>query len=182
MGHITPQQLVKLKVGMLAGDKALFACAEDEMRNLWGNMDVSSEVMPFTYTNYYQKEMGSPLWRKFVAFERLIDPGRLAVIKQQSNELEKRYAKNNETKEPGILRSVNLDPGYIDLSKLVLASTKNYSHRIYIGDSIYAEATLHYHKGDWRSWPYSYPDYACGDYSDFFNRARKKLMEQTLTS
>ena len=166
---------------MLAGDKALFARAEEEMQNLWGSMDVSSEVMPFTYTNYYQKEMGSPLWRKFVAFEKLIDPGRLAVIKRQSNELEERYAKNNETKEPGILRSVNLDPGYIDLSKLVLASTKNYSHRIYIGDSIYAEATLHYHKGDWRSWPYSYPDYACGDYNVFFNRVREKLMEQTST-
>ncbi|MCK4628811.1 MAG: DUF4416 family protein [Sedimentisphaerales bacterium] len=178
MGQTTPPQPVKLIVGMLSKNQELFARVEDEMRTLWGNTDVCSEVMPFTHTNYYQKKMGSPLWRKFIAFVELIDPGWLARIKRQSNELEDQYAKNNKYQEPGVLRPINLDPGYIDMSKLVLATTKNYSHRIYIGDSMYAEATLHYHKGAWQSWPYTYPDYACGDYSDFFNRVRERLMDQ----
>jgi len=178
MGQITPPHLVKLIVGMLSPDEKLFTWAQEEMQMLWGPTDIFSEIMPFTQTSYYEKEMGPGLLRKFVGFENLIDPGRLAAIKHDSNKLEERYAQNPAGEVQAVKRPLNLDPGYIDPSKLVLATTKNYSHRIYIGQSMYAEATLHYHKGTWQSWPYTYPDYASGAYNDFLNQVRQKLMSQ----
>ena len=178
MGHILPVQLVKLIVGMLSKEELLFEPAEAQMRMMWGEIDERSEIISFTATNYYEQEMGGPLLRKFVSFDELIEPGRLAAIKHQSNALEDKLGASRQGKSCGVARPINLDPGYIDPSKLVLVTTKNYSHRIYIGDSMYAEATLHYHKGSWQGWPFTYPDYAGGDYDNFLNHTRRRLMEQ----
>ena len=176
--QLSPPQPVKLIVAMLSKAESLFTWAEDKMQELWGAIDLQSEVMPFDYTDYYAKQMGAPLRRKFISFEELIDPGALAGIKHRSNTLETELAEAPAGQALQVVRPINLDPGYLEPSKLVLASTKNYAHRIYIGASMYAEATLHYHKGRWQGWPYTYPDYAGGDYDDFFNRTRAKLMEQ----
>ena len=75
-------------------------------------------------------------------------------------------------------RAVNLDPGVIEASKLILATTKNYSHRIYIGEKMYAEVTLVFDKGGWCPLPYTYPDYKQQCYFDFFDKARTRLLEQ----
>ena len=170
---------VKLIVGMLSGAERLFDSAEGSMAELWGPIDEHSDVMDFEQTDYYEKEMGPNLRRKFVSFAELIDPGQLAQIKHQSNALEAFYGEQGEGQTPGVARPINLDPGYVEPSKLVLATTKNYSHRIYIGKSIYAEATLYYRKDRWHAWPFTYPDYADGAYDDFLNRVRARLMEQS---
>ena len=176
--QLRPPGLVKLIVGMLSKDDAVFAAAEAMMQPVWGRIEIVSDVMPFTQTSYYAKQMGEPLLRKFVSFADLIDPGDLAEIKHQSNRLETELADSKTFETLNVARPINLDPGYIDQSKLVLATTKNFSHRIYIGRSMYAEATLHYQQGSWQAWPYTYPDYACGTYDDFLNLARRRLMEQ----
>jgi hypothetical protein len=176
--QLRPPQPVKLIVGMLSRVETLFAAAEERMQQLWGAIDVASAVMPFNQTTYYEKEMGPELLRKFLSFAGLIDPGDLAGIKHQSNSLELELGDSAEGKALNVARPINLDPGYIDPSKLVLATTKNYSHRIYIGQSMYAEATLHYHQGRWQAWPFTYPDYASGVYDPFLNQARRRLMEQ----
>ena len=178
MGQTQPPKPVKLIVGMLSQKAELFEPAWQGMQDLWGPVDLRSEVFPFDQTEYYQKQMGSDLLRQFVSFQDLIDPGQLAAVKHQSNQLEQRYCQSSPGKLLGVARPINLDPGYIDSGKLVLATTKNYSHRIYIGDSMYAESTLHYYKGDWQPWPYTYPDYADGTYFAFFHQVRKILMEQ----
>jgi len=178
MGQSKPPTAVKLIVGMLSGQEVLFDMAQEKMTEWWGGIDIQSEVMDFACTHYYEEQMGAALKRKFVSFGRLIDPGELAEIKHQSNDLEEQIAASETGKALGVERPINLDPGYIEPSKLVLATTKNYSHRVYIGRGMYAEATLHYHKGSWQGWPYTYPDYAGGEYSGFFNRVRQKLMEQ----
>lgn len=165
-------------VGMLSIQEDLFAPAEEKMQALWGPIEYKSDVMPFAYTDYYTKEMGAPLRRKFVSFTRYIDPGALAEIKHQSNALEEEIAQTEAARRLHVARPINLDPGYVEPSKLVLATTKNYSHRIYIGKSMYAESTLQYHKGAWRSWPFTYPDYAGGAYNEFLSRVRERLMEQ----
>ena len=176
--RLHPPRPVKLIAGILSGDERLFALAEEAMTALWGDIDVHSTIMPFEQTDYYEKEMGADLLRKFVGFTRLIDPGRLAQIKHASNALEGELAGSHPARALHTSRPINLDPGYIDPSKLVLATTKNYSHRIYIGESMYAEATLRYHKGNWQAWPYTYPDYASGAYDRFLNEARQLLMDQ----
>lgn len=173
-----PPSPVKLIVGMLCASEQLLSQAELEMASLWGDIDVRSEIMDFTFTRYYAAEMGAKLLRQFVSFSRLIPPEALARIKHQSNALEESLGQTELGKSLGVDRPINLDPGYVEPSKLVLATTKNYSHRIYIGESMYAEATLHFHRGKWSSWPYTYPDYGSGAYDGFLSEARGILVEQ----
>ena len=178
MGKPNPPRPVKLIVGMLSGDELLFAQAAEAMAALWGKIDIQSAMMPFTQTDYYAEQMGADLRRRFFSFVELIDPGHLAQVKHQSNVLETQLAQSDAGRALRVARPINLDPGYLEPSKLILATTKNYSHRIYIGESMYAEATLHYHKGAWQAWPYTYADYAGGAYDAFLNEARQRLMEQ----
>jgi len=138
----------------------------------YGPTDEVSEFWPFDTTDYYELEMGENLQRQFVSFERLVNPEELAHIKRHTNEQEERL-----TYDCGLAkgqRPVNLDPGYISLSKLVLATTKDYSHRIYLRDGVYAECTLHYEDGKWVPWPWTYPDYADTRYHPFFERVRER--------
>lgn len=137
----------------------------------FGPTDLVSGTWSFDSTDYYELEMGEGLQRQFVSFERLIDPGQLAQQKILSNELERRICT-----ECGLLpdqRRVNLDPGYLSLSKLVLATTKDYSHRLYLRDGIFAESTLHFEAGRWMPWPWTYPDYAGDSYHEFFVQVRE---------
>lgn len=176
--QLRPPKPVKLIVGMLCRSEHLFDLAEQDMQQFWGPIDIYGQVLPFNYTRYYLKEMGDSLLRKFVSFETPIPPDQLAMIKHQSNGLEEKYVQSPEGAALGVVRPINLDPGYITPGKLVLASTKDYSHRICIGNDMYAEPTLHFYKGTWHAWPFSYPDYASGDYFDFLTQARSRLMEQ----
>jgi len=166
---------VKLIVGILAADRQCLHAAIEAIENKLGNIDFTSDVWPFSQTDYYKDQTGSNILREFVSIERLIDPGKLAKIKHKTNKLEQKLAKSLALPLP---RPVNLDPGIIESSKLVLATTKNYSHRIYIGKKMYAEATLVFDKGAWRSLPHTYPDYRQQCYHDFFTKVRTKLLEQ----
>jgi hypothetical protein len=117
--------------------------------------------------------MGEGLRRQFVSFERLIDPGELAHYKTLTNELEKRIC--YDCGLPTDQRQVNMDPGCVSFSKLVLTTTKDYSHRVYLRDGIYAESTLHYEHGRWIPWPWTYPDYADTRYHAFFREVRERF-------
>lgn len=171
-------QPVKLIVGMISGERALFDLARGALEEHYGPIDCVSEVLAFTYTTYYEKQMGANLLRQFVTLARLIDPAELAAVKHRTNALEEQIGQTPAGCAVGVARPINLDPGYIEPSKLVLASTKNYSHRIYIGQGMYAETTLQYHKGQWKTWPFTYPDYASGHYDAFLQHARNLLLEQ----
>ena len=178
MAQVRPVPPVKLIVGMLSQTELLFEAARRKMSTAWGTIDIISAVLPFDYTDYYTRQMGKPLLRQFVSFERLIDPGDLAPIKHQSNAWEEELGQTEPGRAPAVARPINLDPGYVEPSKLVLATTKNYSHRIYIGGSMYAETTLRYHQGRWAAWPFTYPDYGSGAYDEFLTTVRDRLMEQ----
>jgi len=166
---------VKLIVGILAADRQCLHAAIEAIENKFGNIDFTSDVWPFDKTNYYKDQTGPSILRQFVSIERLIDHGKLAKIKHKTNKLEKELAKSLALPLP---RLVNLDPGIIEPSKLVLATTKNYSHRIYIGKRMYAEVTLVFDKGTWRPLPHTYPDYRQQCYFDFFAKVRTRLLEQ----
>ena len=166
---------VKLIVGILAYDQQCLHAAIETIENKFGNIDFTSNVWPFTQTDYYKDQTGPRILRQFVSIERLIDPDKLAKIKRKTNKLEQKLAKSLALPVP---RPVNLDPGIIEPSKLVLATTKNYSHRIYIGKKMYAEVTLIYDKGTWCSMEHTYPDYRQQCYHDFFTKIRTKLLEQ----
>lgn len=172
--------MVKLFCGLIFGDEGLARRAVQLLGKRFGTIDMASDVWPFDATDYYEPEMGPNLKRQFVAFERLIDPGRLVEIKQETNALEAKLCDDAGT--PPEFRLVNLDPGYIELSKLVLATTKNYSHRLYLGGGIFGEVTLHWHDDAWRAWPWTYPDYASDRYHAFFTQVREQLRDQLAAS
>ncbi|MEF8889509.1 MAG: DUF4416 family protein [Desulfohalobiaceae bacterium] len=119
-----------------------------------GPADDISEPFPFTETDYYDRELGTPIQRRILSFESLIDPVRLVDIKLAFNNLEAEYTRADGT------RRVNADPGILSLQRLVLATGKEFSHRIYLGRGIWADLTLLYQRVGWRSLPWTYPDYA----------------------
>ncbi len=178
MGDIRPPRQAKLFCGLLSNDADLLTEARRRLGREFGGVDLVSEVWPFDTTDYYRDEMGDDIKRQFVFFEELFSIERLAEVKRQTNALELRFC-DDLALLPNA-RPVNLDPGYLTLSKLVLATTKDYSHRLYIRSGIYAEVTLHYENGDWRSWPWTYPDYAADTYREFFRQAREAYKTQLL--
>jgi hypothetical protein len=171
MGEIKQPQPVKLIVPMLAHEVRWFARAEQAMSARFGPADWHSALLPFEATAYYVAEMGAPQWRCFLTFAELIDPGELAQIKHVTNDIEQELALGGK-------RRVNLDPGYVSLAKLVLATTKNQWHRIYLGSGIYAEVTLSYQRGAWRPQPWTYPDYASAPYLALLMGVRQRYHAQ----
>ena len=159
---------------MFSGDKELFLVAESRLEETYGPIDYHSSTLPFTHTSYYTPEFGLALSRKFVAFERLIDPSNLADIKHVTNALEHELAVDGK-------RCINLDPGYISQSKLVLATTKNHSHRIYLDKGIYAEVTLRYQHKAFRTLEWTYPDYRTEEYLEILREIRQSYVEQLRT-
>lgn len=174
MGRITQIRPVKLIVGMIFRDTNLCLQAEKVLEKRFGEADFTSKIMNFNHTSYYEKEMGKSLLRKFISFKRLIKPERLAGIKRFTNKLESHFSLNGH-------RRINLDPGYLDANKLILATTKDWGHRIYLKKGIYAEVTLHFQNDTFQTWEWTYPDYKTEDYIHIFNYLRKQYLEKDLT-
>lgn len=174
MGIIRQPLPVKLFSGILTSRPELVADAERELVSRFGPIDLRSESFPFDFTSYYDEEMGGPIWRYFIGFIELIEPSRIAAIKIETNGVEERLAERCADAR----RPLNLDPGYIEQGKVVLASTKNYSHRILVSEGIYAEVTLHFQGGAWQVHPWTFPDFKSGRYHDFFNELRRIYNDQ----
>jgi len=166
----TPRD-VKLIIGMLAKDKKLFDKTEEFFIKKFGVIDYRSPVLPFDYTDYYKEEMGYPLQRRFIAFKKLIPPEHLSGIKVATNSLEEKFSLRGK-------RQINIDPGYISDSKLVLATTKDYYHRIYLGKGIYAEVTLVWKDKTFQSFEWTYPDYKTREYIDILSSIRNSYMKE----
>ncbi|MHC4574639.1 MAG: DUF4416 family protein [Planctomycetota bacterium] len=174
MWELRDAKPVKLIIGILAADRDCLQAAVEAVEAELGKTDFASDVWPFEQTDYYKDQTGEHILRQFVSLEELIDPGELAEIKHRTNKVEQELAEKLGHTLP---RPVNLDPGIIEPSKLILATTKNYSHRIYIGKKMYAEVTLIFDKGRWRPFDYTYPDYRQQCYFDFFDKVRRRLVE-----
>lgn len=143
-----------------------------ELTNNMGDVILKSDTISFTHTNYYNKEMGDKLLREWCMFDRLVTPDTLIQLKHKTNEIENRYLNEKGG------RKVNIDPGLLSLSNLILASTKNYSHRIYLGNGIYGEVTLIYKNHCFNSLEWTYPDYREKLALEFFRKARDILREK----
>lgn len=138
----------------------------------FGPIALASPLFDFDQTQYYAAEMGEGLKKCFWAFADPFDPQRLAETKLETNAWEVEYAEAAGHPEP---RPLNLDPGYLTLGKLVLASTKDFAHRIYLRDGIYAEVTLFYRRHQWEHHQFTFADYRRADYQAFFSECRDWL-------
>lgn len=169
MGNITKPKPVNLIIGILSSFHDLFGIVEKLLEDYFGTVDFRSEIQPFHFTEYYNKEMGVGIKRQFFSFKKLIMPEKISIIKVQTNRIEEAIA---STQTYPVKRPVNIDPGYINESRLILASTKDFSHRIYLRDGIYAEVTLNYRGGKYEDFPWTFPDYKSTKYQKFFLETR----------
>jgi len=155
----------KLIIGFIFKEENAPDKARPILEKAFGKIDFESQNLAFNHTAYYEKEFGKDLNRRFISFKKLISPSDLPEIKIHTNRVEKKLSS-------GSSRSINIDPGYLDLAKLILASTKDYKHRIYLNRGIYAEVTLFYENKSYRPWEWTYPDYKSGEYIAIFNCIR----------
>jgi hypothetical protein len=164
---------VKFICGMICGEVAMFDHAARALAAALGPVDAIGEVLDFDFTHYYDQQMGSPLYRRFVSFAGPHRPDFLAEAKVRTNAIEAEFAAARPRAGPP--RPINLDVGYVEAPKLVLASMKNFSHRIYLRDGVYAEVTLMFRRGRWEPLPWTFPDFRSGRYDAFLSSVREGL-------
>jgi hypothetical protein len=170
MGKTKESEPAKLFVSVIALENDIFHRGVNELRSAFGEADSISERFPFDFTDYYSKEMGKPLFRHFLTFKRLIPIPILPDIKRATNHLEETYM------IPHGNRRLNIDPGYICLEHVILATTKGYSHRPYLRDGIYADLTLIYRNKSFQPLEWTYPDYRQKGVIMLFNQFRKRYL------
>ena len=141
------------------------------LENKFSSIETTSLPYEFSsFTGYYKDEMGENLKKLFVIFKELIDPAELASIKISANLIESDYVDDDK-------RMINIDPGYLTQAKLVLATTKNYSHRVYLGKGIFGDVHMHYQRGQYRPNPWTYPDYRAESNVKFFGKIREQYLQ-----
>jgi hypothetical protein len=172
MGQIKKHPPVKLVMGLIYCQEDCLGRALCLLRQAFGAVDFESETLSFAHTDYYQEEFGQNLKRKFIAFAKSISAEQLVAIKIKTNHLEEKLAQGGR-------RCINIDPGYLGLSKFVLATTKDYCHRVYLGQGIYAEVTLFYRQRSFQPGEWTYVDYRSPEYIKIFNCIRQIYKEQS---
>lgn len=165
MGRVKPVRPAALLCGVLCGEHALREEALSAAEEVFGPVALRQEPFPFDHTGYYAPEMGAPLHKHIVVFERLLPPADLPEAKLIANHLEAGFTREGR-------RRVNLDPGLLELGRVVLASTKDCAHRIYLGRGIFGEVTLLYQNGGYQPLPWTYPDWRTAESLGFLNSAR----------
>jgi len=167
-------QNVKYFIGALFSDETLLDKAREAVIEKIGLIDLTSESFPFNTTDYYESEMGSPIYRQFWSIETLMSPGKLATLKILCNGIEEELAIASK-------RKVNLDIGYLDFHKLVLASAKYNGQKIYLDQGIYADATLYFEAGKFHALENTFPDFKSSTYLDVFLEIRRLYKSQIKT-
>jgi hypothetical protein len=175
MGRTKEPKPAKLFMSLIVSEDVIFQRSLEDLRFAFGEIDFISQRFSFDFTDYYAEEMGNPLFRHFITFERLITIPLLPQIKQTTNRLEERYSTLSGK------RRVNIDPGYVSLSHAILATTKGYTHRPYLRDGIYADLTLIYRNRSFQPLEWTYPDYRQDQIILLFNWFRKKYVEDLKT-
>lgn len=172
MGSINNHRPVFLIAAVTSRFEEAFQWGLAQTQDRWGQLWQPSSLFDFSETSYYEKSMGTNLQKQFWVFDSLLDPADLPDCKIFSNQLEETFAAEFDC---DVERPINVDPGYITEAKLVLATTKDRDHRIYLNKGIYAEVTLYFNRGEWKSRPWTYPDYQRADFQKFFTDCRNEL-------
>ena len=177
MGNIREHLPVLLITAAFSRHDEALDWGREQAERDWGPIALASDRFDFSETQFYESTMGTELKKEFWAFEQLIDPAKLVELKHLTNEWEDEFLRSRSPAYPEP-RPLNLDPGYFSEAKLVLATTKDRDHRLYLDRGIYAEVTLYYHAGAWQWRPWTYPDYRRSDYHQFFTRCRAYLRQR----
>ena len=171
MGAIYEFEKEKLIIGVIYHDEAIFKQAMDILINEFGEIDDCSEGFSFSgeFSSYYDEEIGGEGMRRIYSFKELVDPERQADIKTRTNEIEAMFSVDGK-------RKINLDPGFINHGRLLLATTKETGFRIPLKDGIYTELTLFWARGGWQKLPWTYRDYQSERVQKFITRVRQSYL------
>jgi hypothetical protein len=175
MGVLHSPEVSRLFIGMLFSRQEILEPVTHVLIEAYGKALFQSPPRVWDFSDHYADELGSPVLRSFIFFDSCIDPAMLSDIKLSTNDIETKFSEGNK-------RKINLDPGYLTLSKVVLASTKDYSHRICLGKGIYGEVTLFFKNNRFNSFPYTYRDYREQEYLELFQRMRDRLKEEMVSA
>lgn len=167
----TEPRKVRLFCGVLYSDLSVLEKIKIELEKKFGLILSESEAYMFDFTDYYEKEIGGNLKKKFLVFKKLIDPGKISSIKLFTNKLEDKFSVNGK-------RKVNLDPGYFDVNKLVLGSAKESTNKIYIGKGIYTDITYFFKNDNVQETERTFPDFRTENVKQFFINERKRLKNE----
>lgn len=171
MGQISALRPSKLIIGLIYRDILIKDKAVFFLKKRFGKIDFQGPELDFNYTDYYFPELGAPLKRAFIGFEKLLSEEKLADIKVYTNSLEKKFSAKGK-------RRINIDPGFLSLGKLILATTKDQCHRVYLSKGIFAEVTLFYKQKTFNPRPWTYPDYQSREYLEVFNSIREIYLKK----
>jgi hypothetical protein len=172
MGNIQQHPPVKLFSALTYIRNAPLVDIYKDLEHHFSAIELKSKAYNFSaFTDYYEQEMGKGLYKLFLIFAKLVSPEELAAVKLATNAIEAKYMLEKR-------RTINLDPGYISEAKLVLATTKNYTHRIYLNNGIFGDVHLQYQDQSFRAQPWTYPDYQQSEIIQFFNKVRLKYFHQ----
>ena len=174
MAEPKPFPRVKLICGIISSEERFFKKAEEHLVRLYGPLDLSSPFFPFDFTDYYEKQMGKDLKRQFLSFVRLVSPETLSEIKIRMNALEEEIREEMEQTR----RIVNIDPGYLTASALIMATAKDFAHRIPLQNGIFAHLELLFGKNEVRILGWTYPDYKTEGYQKFLLDVRRIYFSQ----
>lgn len=175
MGEVYQHRPVMLIAAVISRFEEAFDWTRDKTISNWGDIEIESPRFDFVETGFYRDSMGEDLKKQFFAYSQLLAPEKIAAAKIATNGWEREFA---ESAQWPVDRPLNIDPGYITEAKLVLATTKDRDHRIYLQQGIFAEVTLHYHDRQWEGDRWTYPDYQRADFQEFFSECRKLLRQR----
>jgi len=165
-------QPVKLIASVFSQTRELVAIVMEELSKKFGRTDFISEILPFEFTSYYKREMGDGLVRRFFSFHKMVLPQALPHIKLYTNRIEGEFSDHSGN------RRVNIDPGYISLGHIILATGKGYAHRPYLRYGIYADLTLIYRDKSFHTLDWTYPDYSTEEIIELMNTIRRTYVFQ----
>ena len=177
MAEPRPFAPAKLVCGIISSENIIFEKVEEELVAVYGPADLKSLCFPFDLTNYYEGQMGKNLRRRFLSFENLVAPERLSALKLETNALEEKLREQLDSSR----RVANIDPGILTATSLIMATTKDFSHRIPLAHGIYAHLELLFSKTGVRLLSWTYPDFQQEGYQKFFLEARRIYLRQLRT-
>jgi len=163
MGSNTTFARVKFFCGVLASQPGAAEKAIALLGKRFAQVDSRSGLIPFSSTDYYQQEMGQPLFRQFVSFQGLLAPEMLPAMKIFTNSIEKKLAAAGK-------RTVNIDPGYMSDANVIIATCKNHYHRVPLARGIYAHLEYVLKNKQIHFLPWTYPDFQSEAYLVFFRQ------------
>ena len=169
MGKIYEFEREKLIIGIIYHDTEIFEKTKKILVEKFGEIEDVSEEYSFSddFSTYYDEELGGKGTRVILSFRDTIDPEYQAEIKEFTNELEQSFQ-----------RRINLDPGFINSGRLLLATTKEIGFRIPLKRGIYTELTLYWARGKWQKLPWTYRDYQSERVQRFITEVRKNYLKQ----